>query len=62
MAVLRERASRRGQSLSAYVAGELTKIARRSPHEEVVARLRALDRSQGLSTTVIVDAVRSERH
>lgn len=60
-ATLRERAASQGQSLSAYVASELTKVAARPSNEDVVARLRALNRAAGPSTSDIVDAVESGR-
>ena len=58
---LKERAAGRGQSLSAYVAAELAKIAARPTNEDVVARLRALNRSGGPETADIIDAIESGR-
>jgi antitoxin FitA len=58
---LKERAAAAGMSLSAYVAGELAKIAARPTNAEIVARLKARDRSAGPSTTEIVEAVRDSR-
>ena len=58
---LKERAAAAGMSLSAYVAGELAKIAARPTNAEIVARLRARDRSAGPSTTEIIEAVRENR-
>lgn len=60
-ATLKERAAAEGMSLSAYVAAELTKIANRPTNEQVVARLRARDRSTGPSTREIVEAVQAGR-
>ena len=58
---LKERAAAAGMSLSAYVAGELTKIATRPTNAEIVRRLKARNRSAGPSTADIVDAVRASR-
>lgn len=58
---LKERAAAGGMSLSAYVAGELTKIARRPTNEQIVARLRARDREGGPSAEEIVAAVEAGR-
>lgn len=58
---LKERAAALGMSLSAYVAGELSKIAARPTNAQIVARLRARDRSAGPSTAEIVEAVRDSR-
>lgn len=45
--VLKRRAADEGKSLSAYLAGELARMAARPSNAEVVARLRKIDRSQG---------------
>lgn len=58
---LKERAEAAGMSLSAYVAGELTKIAARPTNAEVVQRLKARNRSTGPSSADIVEAVRDSR-
>jgi antitoxin FitA len=58
---IKERAAAAGMSLSAFVAGELAKIAARPTNAEIVARLRATDRSAGPSTADIVEAVRESR-
>jgi hypothetical protein len=58
---LKERASLAGMSLSAYVAGELAKIASRPTNAEIVQRLRTRTRSEGPSTSDIVEAVRNSR-
>lgn len=58
---LKERAAAAGMSLSAYVAGELAKIAARPTNAEIVARLKARDRSAGPSTADIVETVRDNR-
>ena len=60
-ATLKERAAAEGMSLSAYVAGELAKIAARPTNEQSVARLRARDRSSGPSSDDIVAAVQAGR-
>ncbi|MDO5495131.1 MAG: hypothetical protein Q4G64_05425 [bacterium] len=46
-------------SLSAYVAAELTMIASRPTNEQIVARLRARDRTSGPSSAEILEAVRA---
>ena len=58
---LKERAEAADMSLSAYVAGELAKIAQRPTNAEIVQRLRARNRSAGPSTADIVEAVRDSR-
>ncbi len=58
---LKERAAAQGQSLSAYVAGELSKLAARPTNDEVLARLRKLDRTGGPSSDEIVEAVQAGR-
>lgn len=58
---LKERAAVVGMSLSAYVAGELTKIAERPTNAEIVQRLKTRNRSAGPSTSEIVEAVRDSR-
>ena len=58
---LRERAAEQGQSLSAYVAGELARIASRPTNAQIVERLRRRDRSAGPSSEEIVEAVRADR-
>ncbi|MHA6511818.1 FitA-like ribbon-helix-helix domain-containing protein [Tessaracoccus sp. Z1128] len=60
-ATLKERAASEGMSLSAYVAAELAKIATRPTNEQIVARLRARDRSSGPSSDDIVAAVQAGR-
>lgn len=60
-ATLKERAASEGMSLSAYVAAELAKIAKRPTNEQIVARLRARDRSSGPSSDDIVAAVQAGR-
>ena len=60
-ATLKERAVAEGKSLSAYVAAELAKIASRPTNEEIVARLRARDRSRGPTREDIVAAVEAGR-
>ena len=58
---LKERAAAAGMSLSAYVAGELAKIAARPTNLEIVERLKGRDRSASPSTADIVEAVRNSR-
>ena len=58
---LKQRAAAQGKSLSAYVGAELAKIAARPTNEEIVARLRARDRSNGPTTDEIVAAVEADR-
>ena len=58
---LKQRAAAQGKSLSAYVGGELAKIAARPTNEEIVARLRARDRADGPTTEEIVAAVQADR-
>ncbi|MDO5696686.1 MAG: antitoxin [Dermatophilus congolensis] len=58
---LKERAAAEGKSLSAYVVAELSAIAARPTNAQVVARLRGRDRSEGPSSTDIVDALRMSR-
>ncbi len=58
---LKQRAAAQGKSLSAYVGAELAKIAARPTNEEIVARLRARDRSTGPTTDEIVAAVQVDR-
>ncbi|HRW19486.1 MAG TPA: antitoxin [Dermatophilaceae bacterium] len=53
-AVLKRRAADEGKSFSAYLAGELARLAARPSNQEIVARLRASDRSHGPSTDDIV--------
>jgi plasmid stability protein len=58
---LKERAAAEGQSLSAYVGSELAKIAARPTNAEIVARLRARDRSSGPTADEIVSEVQAGR-
>jgi antitoxin FitA len=58
---LKERAAAAGMSLSAYVAGELERIAARPTNAEIVQRLKVRNRSAGPSTAEIVEAVRDSR-
>ncbi|SHJ87807.1 hypothetical protein SAMN02745244_03479 [Tessaracoccus bendigoensis DSM 12906] len=60
-ATLKERAASEGMSLSAYVAAELAKIAARPTNEQIVARLRARDRSSGPSSDDVVAALQAGR-
>ena len=56
---LRARAAAAGQSLSAYLLAELTRVAERPPVADVLARAAA--RSGGARVDDIVAAVRSGR-
>ncbi len=58
---LKDRAAAEGKSLSAYVAGELSKMAARPTNVEIVAKLRSRDRSSGPTTDEIVAEVRAGR-
>jgi len=58
---LKQRAAAQGKSLSAYVGAELAKIAARPTNEEIVALLRARDRSNGPTSDEIVAAVEADR-
>jgi len=58
---LKERAAAAGQSLSAYVGLELARIAANPTNAEIVARLRARDRSTGPTTEDIVAEVQAAR-
>lgn len=55
------RVAAEGKSLSAYVAGELSKLAARPTNVEIVAKLRSRDRSRGPTTDEIVAEVRAGR-
>ncbi len=58
---LKERAAAEGKSLSAYVGAELARIAARPTNADIVARLRARDRTGGPATDEILAAVESGR-
>lgn len=58
---LKERAAAEGTSLSAYVGRELSRIAARPTNAEIVARLKARDRSGGPTSEEIVAEVRAGR-
>ncbi len=58
---LKERAAAEGKSLSAFVGGELSEIAARPTNAEIVARLKARDRSSGPTSDEIVAEVRAGR-
>lgn len=58
---LKQRAAAEGRSLSAYVGAELAKMAARPTNAEIVARLKARDRSSGPSAKQIVAAVQAGR-
>jgi plasmid stability protein len=60
-ATLKERAAAAGASLSAYVNGELAKIAARPTNAQIAARLRSRDRSSGPTTDEIVAEVLAGR-
>lgn len=58
---LKARAAAQGQSLSAYVNAQLARLAARPSNAEIAERLRAHDRSDGVSTQRIVDEVQATR-
>ncbi len=58
---LKARAAAEGKSLSAYVGAELTKIATRPTNAQIVARLRARDRSAGPTADEVLEVVRAGR-
>lgn len=58
-ASLKARAAAEGKSLSAYVGAELAKIAGRPTNEQIVARLKARDRSEGPTADDMVTAVQA---
>ncbi|WP_411283017.1 FitA-like ribbon-helix-helix domain-containing protein [Lapillicoccus sp.] len=58
---LKKRAATEGKSLSAFVGGELSRIAARPTNAEIVARLKARDRSSGPTSDEIVAEVRAGR-
>ncbi len=60
-ATLKGRAAAAGMSLSAYVAAELARIAAQPTNEQIVARLRARDRSNGPTADDVVAAVQAGR-
>lgn len=60
-ATLKERAAAEGMSLSAYVAAELAKVAARPTNSQIVARLRARDRSAGPTSDDIAAALQAGR-
>lgn len=54
---LKKRAATEGKSLSAFVEGELSRIAARPTNAEIVARLKARDRSSRPTSDGIVAEV-----
>lgn len=58
---LKERAAAEGKSLSAFIGAELAKIAQRPTNAQMVARLRARDRSGGPTADEILEAVQAGR-
>ncbi|PWJ26896.1 hypothetical protein ATK17_3077 [Branchiibius hedensis] len=58
---LKRRAAAQGTSLSVYVATELVKLGARPSNDEVVARLRRLDRSAAPSSSEIVSVIQAAR-
>lgn len=58
---LKERAAAEGQSLSAYVNAQLTRLASTPTNAEIVERLRNVDRTGGASREQIIDELRSSR-
>lgn len=60
-ATLKERAAAAGLSLSAYISTELARIATRPTNEQIMARLRARDRTSGPTSDDIVAAMQAGR-
>ncbi len=60
-ATLKERAAARGQSLSVYVADELTRLASRPTNYEIAARLRDKNRGDGPTADDILAALDAGR-
>ena len=58
---LKERAAARGMSMSAYVVEELSRVVARPTNADIVARLRALDRSRGVTREDILDELHRSR-
>lgn len=58
---LKERAAAEGRSLSAYVNEQLARIATRPTNQEIVSRLRTLDRTGGPTRADIIAAVEADR-
>lgn len=58
---LKARAAAQGQSLSAYVNMQLRLISSRPSNAEIAERLRARDRSEGVSTQRILEELESIR-
>ncbi|WP_066639579.1 FitA-like ribbon-helix-helix domain-containing protein [Serinicoccus hydrothermalis] len=58
---LKRRAAEEGKSLSAYVVGELGRIAARPTNGEIVERLRRVDRRDGPTGAEITDALQQAR-
>ena len=58
---LKERAAADGQSLSAYVARELSRLASRPTNAEIVARMRQRDRTDGPTRDDILEALEASR-
>lgn len=58
---LKRRAAEEGKSLSAYVVGELGRIAARPTNGEIVERLRRVDRRNGPTGAEITDALQQAR-
>lgn len=58
---LKERAAAEGKSLSAYVGAELAKIASRPTNAQIVARLKARDRTAGPTSEEILAVVQAGR-
>jgi hypothetical protein len=58
---LKKRAAAEGKSLSSFVAGELSRIAACPTDAEIVARLKARNRSSGPTSDEIVAEVRAGR-
>ncbi|GAA4177216.1 antitoxin [Gryllotalpicola koreensis] len=59
--VLKARAAAAGMSLSAYVGGEIVKMAKRPTNAEVAERLRTMDRTNGPTREEILKALHESR-
>ncbi len=58
---LKQRAAERGQSLSAFLNGQLSQIANRPTNEALVERLRARNRANAVTTGRILDELHQSR-
>lgn len=61
VAALKDQARERGLTLAAYLRAELERLAQRPTNEQIVARLRQRDRTDGPSTAATVAEIRRAR-